>query len=154
VAGQPIAPVIPPDAGQGRGTPRRHGSSRPLPLASPPAVPLDAVYGVSRIDASGRITGQLITEVLGWRAGDRLTLTAGAGVVVARRDPGGMVAVLARRAVAIPAALRRRCGLRPGDPVLRAALPGQDTLAAYTFTVVDHALRPQAALLQREGARP
>ena len=133
--------------------PRRRGGSRPLPLAGSPAVPLDAVYGVSRIDASGRLTGQLITEVLGWRAGDRLTLTAGAGVVVARRDPGGMVAVLARRAVAIPAALRHRCGLRAGDPVLLAALPGQDTLAAYTFAVVDHALRPHAALLQREGAR-
>ena len=73
-------------------------------------------------------------------------------MVVARRDPGGMVAVLVRRAVAIPAALRHRCGLRPGDPVLLAALPGQDTLAAYTFAVVDRALRPQAALLQREGA--
>jgi bifunctional DNA-binding transcriptional regulator/antitoxin component of YhaV-PrlF toxin-antitoxin module len=147
--------LIPPDASRGRGTPRRQGSSRPLPLplASSPTVPLDAVYGVSRIDASGRITAQVITEALGWRAGDRLTLTAGAGVVVARRDPGGMVAVLARRAVAIPAALRHRCGLRPGDPVLLAALPGQDTLAAYTFAVVDRALRPQAMLLQREGAR-
>ena len=109
---------------------------------------------MSRIDASGGLTGQVITEVLGWRPGDRLTLTAGAGVVVVRRDTGGMVAVLARGAVAIPAALRHRCGLRAGDPVLLAALPGQDTLAAYTFAVVDHALRPQAALLQREGARP
>jgi hypothetical protein len=33
-----------------------------------------------------------------------------------------------------------------------AALPAQDTLAAYTFAVVDRALRPQAALLPREGA--
>jgi hypothetical protein len=117
VTGQLIAPVIPPDTSQGRGMPRRRGSSRPLPLAGSPAVPLDAVYGVSRIDASGRLTGQVITEVLGWRAGDRLTLTGGAGVVVARRDPGGMVAVLARPAVAIPAALRR--ALRP-----HTALPG------------------------------
>jgi hypothetical protein len=38
--------------------------------------------------------------------------------------------------------------------VLLAALPGQDTLAAYTFAVVDRALRPQATLLQHEGARP
>jgi hypothetical protein len=67
VTGQLIAPVIPPDAGQGRGTPRRRGSSGPLPLASSPAVPLDAVYGVSRIEASGRLTGQPITGVLGWR---------------------------------------------------------------------------------------
>ena len=67
MTGQLIAPVIPPDASHGHGMPRRRGSSRPLPLASPPAVPLDAFYGVSRIDASGRLTGQPITGVLGWR---------------------------------------------------------------------------------------
>jgi hypothetical protein len=153
VAGQLIAPVIPPDSAPGRGTPRGRGGGRPLPLASSPAVALDAVYGVSRVDASGRVTGQLITEILDWRPTDRLTLTACAGVVVARRDPGGMVAVLARRAVAIPAALRHRCGLRAGDPVLLAAMPGQDALAVYTFAVVDRALRPQAALLRDEGGR-
>ncbi|MFY9934717.1 MAG: hypothetical protein WAK82_42605 [Streptosporangiaceae bacterium] len=43
-------------------------------------------------------------------------------MVVARRNPGGMVSVLARRAVAIPAALRHRCGLRAGDLMLLAAL--------------------------------
>src|ERR1700689_1238257 len=104
--------------------------------------------GGSRVGASGGVTGQVIPDVLAWRAGDRLTLTAGAGVVVARRDPGGMVVVLARRAVAIPAALRHRCGLRAGDLVLLVALPGDDALAVYTFAVVDRALRPQAGLLR------
>jgi len=42
---------------------------------------------------------------LGWRQGDRLTLTAAAGVVVARRDPGGPVTMAARPYVAIPAPL-------------------------------------------------
>ena len=41
----------------------------------------------------------------------------------------------------IPAALRRRCGLRAGDHVLLAASAGQDTLAAYSFAVLDEALR-------------
>jgi len=39
---------------------------------------------MSRIDASGRLTSQAISHVLNWQRGDRLTLTAGAGVVVAR----------------------------------------------------------------------
>jgi len=147
----PIAPVIPPDAGPARDAAGRHGGVRPLPLASPLAVPLDAVYGVSRVDASGRVTGQLITETLGWRAGERLSLTEAAGVIVARRDPGGLVSVLARRSVAIPAALRHRCELRAGDPVLLAALPGQETLAVFTFAVVDRALRPHATLLSGAG---
>ena len=43
--------------------------------------------------------------------------------------------------IPIPAALRRRCGLVPGDQVLLAALPDQDTLTAYCLAVVDQAIR-------------
>lgn len=52
----------------------------------------------------------MITDVLGWRPGDRLTLTAGAGVVLARRDPYGMVTVPARCALRS----RQRCGAAAG----------------------------------------
>jgi len=47
--------------------------------------------------------------MLGWRVGDRLTVTA-----VGRAHPGdadGMVTMPLKPYVAIPAALRRRCGL-------------------------------------------
>jgi bifunctional DNA-binding transcriptional regulator/antitoxin component of YhaV-PrlF toxin-antitoxin module len=37
----------------------------------------------------------------------------------------------------IPAALRRRWGLGPGDRVLLAVFPARDALAAYWFAVVD-----------------
>jgi hypothetical protein len=63
---------------------------------------------MSRIDASGRLVSQAISQVLDWRPGDRLTLTADAGVVVARRAPHGRVQVPARYSVAIPAPLRYR----------------------------------------------
>jgi hypothetical protein len=69
------------------------------------------------------VADRAITSELGWRAGDRLTLTAAAGVVFARRDPAGMVTMPAKPYIAIPAALRRRCGLRPGDRVLLAVIP-------------------------------
>ena len=111
------------------------------------------VYGIGRIDASGRAADRAVTSALGWRGGDRLTLTAGAGMVVARRDPGGMVTVPARPYIVIPAALRRRCGLRTGDRVLLAALPGEDRLAAYSFAVVDEAIRAHSALAFAEGGR-
>jgi len=88
-----------------------------------------------------------------WRSGDRLTLTVGAGMVVARRDPGGMVAVPTRPYIVIPAALRHRCGLRAGDRVLLAALPGEDALTAYSFAVVDQAIRAHAALPVGERSR-
>jgi hypothetical protein len=70
-----------------------------------PAVPDDVLYGLGRIDASGRVADRAITSALGWHAGDRLTLTAAAGVVTARRDPDGMVTMPSKPYIAIPAAL-------------------------------------------------
>jgi hypothetical protein len=61
VTDQLIAPVIPPAVGRVRGGPGRAGGGRPLPLAGSLACPLDAVYGVSRIDASGRLTSQAVS---------------------------------------------------------------------------------------------
>jgi AbrB family looped-hinge helix DNA binding protein len=120
-----------------------------------PSVPGDVVYGFGRIDASGRVADRAITSALGWAPGDRLALAAKAGVVIARRDPSGMVTVPARPYVVIPAALRRRCGLRPGDRVLLAMFPDEDMLAAYSFAVVDQALRAHAPVRRAgEGRRP
>jgi bifunctional DNA-binding transcriptional regulator/antitoxin component of YhaV-PrlF toxin-antitoxin module len=123
------------------------GSLPALPRPSP-----DAVYETGRSDASGRVAGRCVTDALGWRGGDRLTITASDDVVVARRDPHGMVTLAARPYLAIPSALRRRCGLRPGDMVLLAALPGDDALAAYPIAVVDRALRAHAPFPGTEGA--
>ena len=154
---QPIAPVIP-SPGRVAGTPRvAPPAVRPLPMAGPAAalsVPADVVYGTSRIDASGRVTDHVVGCALGWREGDRLTLTASPGVVTARRDPRGMIIVPARACLAIPAVLRRRCGLQAGDRVLLAAVPGQDTLAAYSFAVVDQALRAHGAFPHAPGGQP
>jgi hypothetical protein len=119
-----------------------------------PAAPEDVVYGFGRIDASGRVADRAVTSVLGWRAGDRLTLSAAAGVVTARRDPAGMVTLPAKPYVVIPAVLRRRCGLRPGDRVLLAVFPARDALAAYSVAVVDQALRARDPFLHHGGGRP
>ena len=70
----------------------RAGAGRPVPLASPPGRP-DVVYGFGRIDASGRVADRVTIAALGWRGGNRLTVTAEAGVMIARRDPRGMVTV-------------------------------------------------------------
>ena len=132
---RPLAPVIPSSAVPAARQRARSAAGRPLPLARPapvPSLPEDVVYGIGRIDASGRIADRAVTSALGWHGGDRLTLTAEAGVVTARRDPGGMVTMPDRAYIAIPAALRRRCGLEPGDRVLLAAVPADDTLTAYS----------------------
>jgi len=149
---RPVAPVIP-GASPGRRRQGQSGASHPMPLASPPGR-ADVVYGFGRIDASGRVADRATTAALGWRGGDRLTVTAEAGVMIARRDPGGMVTVPSRPYIVIPAALRRRCGLRAGDHVLLAASPGEDMLTAYSFAVVDQAMRAHVPVPGCEGRRP
>jgi bifunctional DNA-binding transcriptional regulator/antitoxin component of YhaV-PrlF toxin-antitoxin module len=139
-----IAPLIPPRARPGGREHGRPGTVRRLPVAVAPEVrkiPDDVAYGFGRMDESGRVADRAMTSALGWQPGDRLTLTAAAGIVIARRDPDGMVTLPAKPYIVIPAALRRRCGLRPGDRVLLAVFPARDALAAYSF--------PGAA-----GARP
>jgi hypothetical protein len=148
---RPVSPVIP-GASPGRRQQGKPGAGHPIPLANPPGQP-DVVYGFGRIDASGRVADQATIAALGWRGGDRLTVTADAGVMTARRDPGGMVTVPSRPYIVIPAALRRRCGLRAGDHVLLAASPGQDMLVSYSFAVVDQAMRAHATV-PGEGRRP
>ena len=151
-----IAPLIPPRSRPGG---REHGrpvTARRLPVAAAPEVPAlpdDVRYGFGRMDESGRVADRAMTGVLGWQQGDRLTVTAAAGVVIARRDPGGMVIMPSKPYLVIPAALRRRCGLRTGDRVLLAVFPAQDALAAYSFAVVDQALRAHAPV-PGEGRRP
>jgi hypothetical protein len=157
VTAQPLAPVIPSSADPAARRWPRSAAGRPLPLARPipvPAAPEDVVYGIGRIDASGRIADRAVISALGWAGGDRLTLTADAGVVTARRDPGGMVTLPGRAYIAIPAALRRRCGLEPGDRVLLAAVPADDTLTAYCLAVVDQAIRAHGSFPHAQGAQP
>jgi hypothetical protein len=128
VTGTLIAPVIPSSAAARPA--RAPAAARTMPLTvppvRPPALPRDVVYGLARVDRSGRVADRTVTSALGWRGGDRLTLTAEAGVVVIRRDPSGPLTLPPRSCVPIPAALRHRCGLLPGDPVLLTAAPAED----------------------------
>ena len=154
MTGTLIAPVIPSSAAARPA--RAPAAARTLPLTVPPAAARppfgrDVVYGLARVDRSGRVADRTVTGALGWRGGDRLTLTAEAGVVVIRRDPSGLVTLPPRSCVPIPAALRHRCGLLPGDPVLLTAVPAEDTLTAYSLAVVDQALAALIPFPAREG---
>ena len=153
MTGTLIAPVIPPSAAARPA--RAPAAARTLPLTAPPARPpalgRDVVYGLARVDRSGRVADRTVTGALGWRGGVRLTLTASAGVVGLRRDPAGLVTLPPRPCIPIPAALRHRCGLLPGDPVLLTAVPAEDTLTAYSLTVVDQALAAHIPFPAPEG---
>jgi hypothetical protein len=45
-----------------------------------------------------------------------------------------------------PGGIAHRLGLRPGDQVLLAAVPGEDLLAACSLGVVDRAIRALGVL--------
>jgi len=98
----PLPPARSPSAGRAARGPSR--------AAGRTACSGDVVYGIGRVDASGRVAGRAITSALGWRGGDRLTLTASAGVLVARRDRDGMITVPARPHIVIPAAVGAAAG--------------------------------------------
>jgi bifunctional DNA-binding transcriptional regulator/antitoxin component of YhaV-PrlF toxin-antitoxin module len=153
VTGTLIAPVIPssPVARPARAAAAARTLPLTVPPVRPPVLPRDVVYGLAHVDRSGRVADRTVTGALGWRGGDRLTLTAEAGVVVIRRDPSGPVTLPPRSCVPIPAALRHRCGLLPGDPVLLTAVPAEDTLTAYSLAVVDQALAALIPFPAREG---
>jgi len=151
-----IVPLIPRRARPGAREHGRPGTARRLPMAAAPevpAVPDDVVYGFRRMDESGRVGDRAMIGALLAAGGGRLTLTAAGGVVIARRDPAGMGTMPSKPYLVIPAALRRRCGLRPGDRVLLAVFPADDALAAYSFAVVDQALRAHTPVAD-EGRRP
>jgi hypothetical protein len=100
------------------------------------------------------VADRAVNSARGGHRGDGLTMTAVGGVVTARRDPAGMVAMTAKPYIVIPAALCHRCGLEPGDLVLLAAIPGHDTLTAYSPAVLDQAIRAHGAFPTAQGGRP
>jgi hypothetical protein len=80
VTGTLIAPVIPSSSARPARAARQHAAARTLPLAVLPArlpsLPGDVVYGLARVDGSGRVADRSVTGALGWQGGDRLPLTA------------------------------------------------------------------------------
>jgi bifunctional DNA-binding transcriptional regulator/antitoxin component of YhaV-PrlF toxin-antitoxin module len=96
---------------------------------------------MGRIDASGRVADRTIIHALGWRPGDQLTLTGTPDGVIARRDPTGMLSLGRKPYVTIPAVLRIRCGLHPGQRVLLAATLDEDLLAVYPLSTLHQAIR-------------
>ena len=62
-----------------------------------------------------------------------------------------MVTIPRRGYIAIPASLCLRCGLKPGDRVLVAAAPADETLTAYSLAVVDQAIRAHGSFPHAQG---
>jgi len=111
----------------------------PPPLASLRRLPHDTslLYGIGRVDTSGRVANGEIVEALRWRPGDKLETILSHGTIVIRASPDGLFSVPRRACIIIPARARRRCAIRPGDHVLLAAAPDYGIVIVYPLPVVD-----------------
>ena len=149
-----IPPVIPSSAAA-RPARARPAAARTLPLrprpGARPRLAADVVYGLAHIDRSGRVADRTVTGALGWHGGDRLTLTARQAWWSSAATRPAWSPCRPGHCVPIPATLRHRCGLLPGDPVLLTAAPAEDTLTAYSLAVVDQALAALIPFPAREG---
>jgi bifunctional DNA-binding transcriptional regulator/antitoxin component of YhaV-PrlF toxin-antitoxin module len=105
---------------------------RPLPLAGLPQLSRDTtvLYGVGRVDVSGRVSNQEIVRALGWRPGDRLEVILTLGGIVVLSSPEGLLSMSVKPYIVIPAAARRLHNIEAGDHVLLAAAP------EYGFVVI------------------
>jgi len=115
---------------------------RPLPITSLHRLPRDGslLYGIGRVDASGRVADHDIVEALGWRHGDRLEVTVIPRTIVIRSSPEGLYSVPQRPCIVIPANARHHCGIKAGDNILLAAAPDFGIVIVHTLSVLDDML--------------
>jgi hypothetical protein len=121
---------------------------RVLPLAPVPTRRSNTiVYGMSAVDASGRVADQHILRTLGWAPGVRLDIQQGHGVLVVHATSSGMFAISGQGHLRLPASARHRLSIEPGDRLLLAACPAEQVLFLYSPTTLDEAFTTVHATL-------
>lgn len=119
---------------------RRNERIEPLPLAAARlAASTDGSlrYAIGRIDYAGAVPAAHLLDSLGWCPGDRLAVAVERSVAIFRRDLTGVVTVTRRRALVVPVATRRACGLKTGDSLLLAAASEFGVVVVHPPAVLD-----------------
>lgn len=114
----------------------------PLPIADLASLPRDGsmLYGMGRIDTSGRISERRIVRSLDWLPGDRLDIDMAAHILIIRQTSRGTLRLTNNRCIALPSNARSRCNIEPGDQILLAASPEQGVLILHTSSNLDRML--------------
>ena len=114
----------------------------PLPMTRLPLLPRDGsmLYGIARVDTSGRVAHREISVALGWDPDDRLDVSVTASAIILRQSPDGMLKVPRVPYIVIPANARHRCSITAGDNVLLAAAPDYGTVIVHTMSALDDML--------------
>jgi hypothetical protein len=108
------------------------------------------LYDIGRVDGSGRVTSNDITNALRWHPGSKLDVILTPQSIVIRATPDGLFTVPQRPCIIIPAHARRPHRIKPGDQVLIAAAPDYDLVLVYPLSALDemisrhHQAQPEA----------
>src|SRR5690242_9548014 len=118
------------------------GPARALPLIRLQRLPRETsmLYGIGRVDASGRVVNREILEALRWRPGDGLEVVLNPSAIVVRACPDGPLRVPRRPCIVVPGPARTLHGIEPGDHVLLAAAPEYGVVIVHTMSVLDDML--------------
>jgi hypothetical protein len=118
------------------------GPPRALPLTRLHRLPRETsmLYGIGRVDSSGRIANREIIDALHWRPGDRLDIALAASAIVIRASPDGPLRVPRRPSIVIPRPARTLHRIEAGDHVLLAAAPAYDVVIVHTLSALDDML--------------
>ena len=136
MTGPIIAPVALPST-SARPTGPVH-QRRVLPLAVVPTRRSHTfVYGMAAIDIRGRIADRHILRTLGWAPGTRLTIRETNGSLEIHTNRQGAFRITAQGHLRVPATLRHRCDLQPGDRALLVADPDHHRLVVCPPIALD-----------------
>ena len=107
---------------------------RALPLVNLHQLSRDTtmLYGVGRVDASGRVSNRDIVRALDWQPGDKLEVIPALGGIVILSSPDGLLSMPLKPYIVIPAAARRLHDIEAGDHVLLAAAPKYGIVIIHT----------------------
>ena len=90
------------------------------------------LYGVGRVDASGRVANRDIVRALGWKPGDKLEIVPTLGCIIILASPDGLFSVPVKPCIVIPVAARQFHNISAGDHVLLAAAPEYGIVIVHT----------------------
>jgi len=116
--------------------------ARPLPLTRLQRLPRETsmLYGIGRVDSSGRVANREIIEALHWRPGDKLEIVLMPSAIVIRACAEGSLRVPQRPSIVIPRPARILHGIEAGDHVLLAAAPAYDVVIVHALSALDDML--------------
>lgn len=97
------------------------------------------------------VSNRATVEALGWNGGDRLHFSLIGSSVVVHRHAGGAFAMSAKPYLVLPAAVRKRSGVRPGEQVLIAADPNHDVPVVHPLAALDSMIIAYHASLLEGG---